>query len=266
MRDHTCFTRYFGRLGRLRVLGVSRFWSARSFRHDENLDPKCHVADLGRSSGIYQLLPQSSGASQKVNIIHLVHEHQILARRLRVLSGHFASLLPENASVLDVGCGSGQIDALVAEKRPDISLRGIDVLVRKDTAVPVDYYDGTTIPFPDKSFDVVAFLDVLHHTKNVEGLLKESARVTRSHVILKDHICENSFDMQTLRFMDRVGNCRFGVGLEFNYYSRRQWDSAFESSRLRVGRWNQKLGLYPFPLALLFERKLHFVCRLDIME
>jgi 2-polyprenyl-3-methyl-5-hydroxy-6-metoxy-1,4-benzoquinol methylase len=43
-------------------------------------------------------------------------------------------------------------------------VRGIDIMARPTSHIPVDIFDGQTIPHPDKSFDVVSFVDVLHHT------------------------------------------------------------------------------------------------------
>jgi SAM-dependent methyltransferase len=79
---------------------------------------------------------------------------------------------PRNASVLDVGSGDGRLARLVADKRPDISIQGIDVLVRTDAAIPVVKFDGTSIPYGEGSFDVVMLVDVLHHTVEPMILLR----------------------------------------------------------------------------------------------
>ena len=66
------------------------------------------------------------------------HERFVHQRRIRVLAQHFADLIARDASVLDVGCGDGMLAAQIAKMRPDISMRGIDVLVRDDPAIPVE--------------------------------------------------------------------------------------------------------------------------------
>ena len=41
-------------------------------------------------------------------------------------------LMPRDAHVLDVGTGDGLIAAALAERRPDLRIEGIDVLVRPE--------------------------------------------------------------------------------------------------------------------------------------
>jgi SAM-dependent methyltransferase len=55
-----------------------------------------------------------------------------------------------------------------------VSIAGIDVLLRPERQIEVTEFDGTTIPFADSSFDVVMFVDVLHHTNNPDVLLAEA--------------------------------------------------------------------------------------------
>ena len=190
----------------------------------------------------------------------LIHGH-----RVHALRDALAPLLPEGgARVLDVGCGDGWLSRLIAEARPDIEMRGIDVLVRSRTHIPVREFDGRSLPFPDKSFDAVLFIDVLHHAGDPVALLREAGRVARTCVILKDHTCDGFFAGATLRFMDRIGNARHGVALPFEFWPERRWHAEFAALGWRVAAWQVRLGLYPWPLRLFFERRLQFVARLDV--
>lgn len=167
--------------------------------------------------------------------------------------------MPRDASVLDVGCGDGTIARMIGERRPDLTLVGIDVLIRPQTAIPVQLFDGETIPHADKSFDVVTFVDVLHHTHHPLALLKEAVRVARQAVVLKDHVCDGLVAKETLRLMDWVGNARHGIALPYNYWPRSRWREAFRSVNLTVKDWDDALALYPRPASWLFDRSLHFV-------
>ncbi len=81
-----------------------------------------------------------------MSLIEHVHGGYIHHRRVRVLSEHLAELIPQNARVLDVGCGDGLLDHLMVQKRPDLELRGIDVLVREQAHIPVEGFDGQRSP------------------------------------------------------------------------------------------------------------------------
>jgi len=120
-------------------------------------------------------------------------------------------------------------------------------------------FDGNTIPLADSSVDICLFVDVLHHTLNIAGLLREARRVARLYVLIKDHLCENKLDHAVLSFMDWVGNRPYGVSLPYDYQSKVEWNQIFSACGLRVVRWNQSLPLYPQPFDRLFGRELHFV-------
>jgi SAM-dependent methyltransferase len=138
----------------------------------------------------------------------------------------------------------------------------VDVLLRPASRIPVREFDGQHLPFPDQSFDVVMFVDVLHHTNDPAILLREAKRVARVAVVLKDHTQDGPFAYHTLRFMDWVGNAHHGVALPYNYWPGDKWRDAFAAIGLAPERWNSRLGLYPFPASLIFDRNLHFVARL----
>ncbi len=187
------------------------------------------------------------------------HRAFVFERRTRVLAEMLAAQIPERASVLDIGCGDGAIAGVIAQLRPDISIQGVEFLVRPECKIECRAFDGASLPFPDGSFDVCLFVDVLHHTPDPAILLREAARVSRSFVLLKDHLDENIFDDVTLRFMDWVGNRPHGVVLTYNYQSRRQWAEYFSRCGLAVTTWTTRVPLYPPPVSLVAGRGLHFV-------
>jgi SAM-dependent methyltransferase len=196
--------------------------------------------------------------------VETIHGRYVHDRRSRVLSDHLAKAIPENGLVLDVGSGDGLLGQLISQIRPDLTIKGIDVLVRPRTHIPTEQYDGKRIPYGDTSFDGVMFVDVLHHTTDPMILLREAIRVARRTIVIKDHLLDGLFAGQTLRFMDRAGNARHGISLPYNYWTKERWLAAFDTLGLRVGMWTAKLGLYPRPTNWLFDRSLHFVARLDI--
>ncbi len=191
-----------------------------------------------------------------------LHEKLVFGRRVRVLAGHLARIIPPRARLLDVGCGDGTIDRLISQQPPGVSIEGIDVLVRPDSHIPGRPFDGIHIPYPDASFDVVMFVDVLHHTDDPLLLLQEAQRVGKM-IVIKDHLQEGLLAGTSLRFMDWVGNAHHGVALPYNYWSKAQWDAAFDAVGLKQIEITVSLGLYPAPASWIFERGLHFIGRFE---
>jgi SAM-dependent methyltransferase len=198
-----------------------------------------------------------------MSLMERLHGRYVHSRRVRVLCDHLSELIPSNGRVLDVGCGDGLLASLILERRRDAEISGIDVLVREKTKIPVTGFNGSTIPFPDKSFDVVMFVDVLHHTVDPKLLLSEAKRVAAKAILIKDHRLNGFLARPTLRIMDWVSNAPHGIVLPYNYWSHQTWQEAFASLNLSVGFWKQDLQLYPNPANLLFGRSLHFISRLE---
>jgi SAM-dependent methyltransferase len=196
------------------------------------------------------------------NLADFIHQSYVAPRRVRILAAHVAPLLPEKAHVLDVGCGDGEVSQAILGLRPDLQLEGAEVLLRGKPRIKVSAYDGRKLPFADKSFDAVMFLDVLHHTDDPAQLLREAGRVAARCVVIKDHTAEGLFAFATLRFLDRVGNARHGVALPYNYWRRAQWTQELQQAHLFPVVWNARLNLYPWPASVLFDRTLHFVTQL----
>jgi SAM-dependent methyltransferase len=188
---------------------------------------------------------------------------RVFGRRVQVLCDHLVGLIPPGARILDVGCGNGLLAHLIQQQRPDVEIRGIDVLVQEKSYIPVTQFDGQRIPYGNASFDLVMFVDVLHHSDDAMVLLREAARVAGQAILIKDHPRNGFLAGPTLRFMDWVANRRHGIRLPYNYWPREKWFEAFAALGLTVKEWKTKLGLYR-PAGWLFGRGLHFVARLDV--
>jgi len=193
-----------------------------------------------------------------------IHARYIENRRAGVLAQRLAELIPPGIQLLDVGCGDGLITQLIAKARPDITVRGLDVLERDHSYIPVKFFDGEVIPYGDATFDGVMFVDVLHHTQDPMVLLREAARVARKIIVIKDHLLDGLLAGLTLRFMDKVGNARHFVSLPYNYWSHQRWLEAFQTLDLQIGRWATNLELYPWPATWICDRSLHFISRLEV--
>src|SRR3954466_8995940 len=145
--------------------------------------------------------------------VQRIHKLFVLDRREAVLARDLEEVMPADVrSVLDVGCGDGIISSLIAQNG-NRQVEGVEVHSRETCRIKYSLFDGAKLPFPDDHFDAVMLVDVLHHTDNIQELLGECKRVSRSYIVIKDHVWSNPIDFWVLRFMDWVGNRSYGVRL-----------------------------------------------------
>lgn len=112
------------------------------------------------------------------------------AEQRAMLSAYLAEVrVPESATALDAGCGTGAVSRALAEMPALRAVIGIDpspIFVEKArdlaTGNPKLSYqigDARALPFPDASFDLVVFHTVLCHIPEPERALREAQRVLR---------------------------------------------------------------------------------------
>lgn len=108
------------------------------------------------------------------------NEHDLLLFRYR----YVANLLPENGSVLDVGCGDGRFLKYLHTVRPSLRLLGVDgsptavYLIRKagiearKAVLGRDSLDDLT-----GEFDYVVAMEILEHIENAEEAMRQLLRL-----------------------------------------------------------------------------------------
>lgn len=198
-----------------------------------------------------------------MRVVRALHARLAYRRRVQVLSDAIAQLVPVKSAVLDVGCGDGLIASLIRIRRADVTIEGADVMLRPLVHIQVTEFDGNTLPWSDGAFDGSLLIDVLHHAANAPQLLSEAKRVSRSFVIVKDHIAGGRLDRVVLRLMDWVGNAPHGIGLTYRYFTEEEWIEMFGRAGLGISSWNDRLALYPPRSLWLAGRSLHFAARLE---
>lgn len=99
------------------------------------------------------------------------------------LQRHFG--LTSKSSVLDVGCAKGFMLHDMAELIPGVTVKGVDVSeyaianAIEDMKPHVQVADARSLPFPDKSFDVVIAINTIHNLERTAcgQALREIERV-----------------------------------------------------------------------------------------
>ena len=113
---------------------------------------------------------------------------RMLVRRWRgVLRDLLAEAAPE--SVLDVGCGEGELTAEWAAGRPRTEVLGVDLADVTRVSPPPNLAfrviaPAPPLPFGDDAFDLVAAVESLEHMEDPEGALDEMARCARRHLLV----------------------------------------------------------------------------------
>jgi len=127
----------------------------------------------GRSARVYDLVSR-----------------RVLRRMYRRLAADVAGVAPAGGAVLDVGTGPGVLLVELAARRPDLRLTGVDLSADMVAAATRNLKpfgerararvgDVTSLPLPDRSFDLIVSSLSLHHWDHPEDAVPELARVLR---------------------------------------------------------------------------------------
>lgn len=104
--------------------------------------------------------------------------------RLRIIETYLRRIARERAElrILNVGCGTGGTVPTLGQfgvvENVDVSDLAID-LMRRQGHDRVKKMDGSKLPYPSNSFDVVGAFDVLEHIKSEAAALAEWGRVLK---------------------------------------------------------------------------------------
>jgi ubiquinone/menaquinone biosynthesis C-methylase UbiE len=103
-----------------------------------------------------------------------------------------AATAPTGGAVLDAGCGSGRLAVLVARRRPDLQVRGVDLEAgmiavaerraeQENVASRVHFTvaDLADLPLPDDSADLIISTASLHHWADAGAVIASLGRVMR---------------------------------------------------------------------------------------
>lgn len=164
----------------------------------------------------------------------------------------------KDETVLDVGAGSGRFGKAVQE-RLGVKVTGVDVCDYSDYSIPFFVYDGKTLPFPDKSFDVVFFAFVLHHTRNQEILLQEACRVAKRQIVIFEDTYLYGFERYFVAWNDYHTNILQGkIKVMKGYFKGDPSQMPMPFTFRSVQGWKDFFKQFPVELSLSELRKTSY--------
>jgi ubiquinone/menaquinone biosynthesis C-methylase UbiE len=120
------------------------------------------------------------------------HTARLFAGLHRNVVEDVAAAAPQGGVVLDAGCGSGRLAVLIARRRPDLQVRGVDlehgmvtVAARRaehenlTSRVTFTAADLAELPLPDDSVDLIVSTASMHHWADVRAVIGSLGRVLR---------------------------------------------------------------------------------------
>jgi SAM-dependent methyltransferase len=105
--------------------------------------------------------------------LHFIRAYEIAQLATRLKPGSY---------ILEVGAGTGYQAKALSDRGFRVVAIDLPQSKYSDRRVfPVADYDGKTLPFPDRTFDIVFTSNVLEHVSSLERLLAETRRVLKPH-------------------------------------------------------------------------------------
>jgi SAM-dependent methyltransferase len=159
--------------------------------------------------------------------------------REKEVGGRLAPHLQPGMRVLDLGSGTGLVSRWLARRvgiRP--TMADVTEFDNRVGGFPfLRLADPARIPVPDRSFDAVLMLFVLHHIErwsDQERLVAEAARVSRRRLIVIEDTPTSRLDLSLNVWWDWLLNRRHGVPTPFTFRTARAWTAVFRRHGLRI--------------------------------
>jgi SAM-dependent methyltransferase len=141
-------------------------------------------------------------------------ERRVVAGFNRRLAELVRAAAPRRA--IEIGCGDGNVVALVRSLFPDCFYVGVDIdaaLLARTAArganetLLVDPAKPLRLPYPDSSFDLVLLVEVLEHVADPNATLAEAARLAPAAIVsVPFEPWWRLLNLLRLRYVARLGN------------------------------------------------------------
>lgn len=150
--------------------------------------------------------------------------------------------------ILEIGSGPGSLLEALRAAGHNVAAIDVEDTSYDDSLRPM-LFDGVTIPFGDRMFDIALLATTLHHATDPDRLIAEAARIAPRVIVIED-IHRSEAQRRLTLFADSLTNLDF-EGHPHNNRDDAGWRAAFARAGLRVNRAETK------PYAGLFLQALY---------
>jgi SAM-dependent methyltransferase len=174
-------------------------------------------------------------------------------------------LAPDDVvEMLDVGSSDGRLAHSIST-RLGVRAMGVDVQVHDKSLIPVQPYDGQTLPFESNRFRLITIVDVLHHADDPRAVLKESLRVLhpQGRIVIKDHARKGAWSGFVLSSMDIISNLGMHLRAAGRYLSLEEWEDIFADLSAEVSAKETPFRVHNNPWRLIARDAYHVLWSLE---
>ena len=157
-----------------------------------------------------------------------------------------ARATPNPARILDVGCGTGALLRLAADRFPDATRTGvdpaermIDVAAKADPTARLIVAAAGRLPFEDDEFDLVVSTNSFHNWPDQPAGIAEIGRVLAPDGVL---VLVDPFAIGALRLWAVL------IGKQRRMRTKTDVEAMLGAAGLRSPRWGEIIGLGPIPM------------------
>ena len=167
-----------------------------------------------------------------------------MEHRADYMTKRILPFIENTKTVIDVGSGNCFIAKRLIHGGKKVT--SVDIKDQSlEPSVQVTVFDGKTLPFGNKSFDVGLLLTVMHHTPSPEKIFREVARVSREILVIETSY-RNIFEKFFIVLFDSLLNGQ----LKFywnSYRSDSDWKNFFHKEGYTVVKTEQYIDMQGAP-------------------
>lgn len=142
--------------------------------------------------------------------------------REEIIVQNVKAFLQAPQHILEIGAGNGLV-AQMLHDATGASFTLLDVVNYNTSKLPIQVYDGKSLPFADDSFDIVMLVFVLHHNPDPRPVMQEALRVARQGVLVIENDVRGVVKKPVTRVVDSLEFVRRGVPRNYFVKTSDEW-------------------------------------------